>query len=102
MEYREKRAQLSAILHSLAPNVYFQAPSNNEMCYPCIMYEIVSGDTQFADNYPYHFEFRYQITIIDPDPNSELPTKVAGLQKCIMDRVYPKDGLYHYVFNLYY
>ncbi len=102
MEYQGKRAKLSQLLHSIAPNVYFQPPSDSEMCYPCILYDRDTGDTQFADNAPYHFEFRYQIIVIDRDPDSEIPSKVAMLPKCVMDRAYPKDGLMHYVFNLYY
>lgn len=83
-------------------HVYFQPPSNIQMKYPCIVYERGTGDTQFADNNPYIFKFRYQITVIDWNPDSPIPEKVAELPMCTMDRHFVSDNLHHDVFNCYF
>lgn len=83
-------------------HVYFQPPSNIQMKYPCIVYERDTGDTQFADNYPYIFKIRYQITVIDRNPDSLIPAKVAELPMCMMDRHFVSDNLHHDVFNCYF
>lgn len=83
-------------------HVYFQPPSTIYMNYPCIVYERNTGDTQFADNYPYIFKLRYQITVIDKNPDSLIPSKVAALPLCTMDRHFVSDNLHHDVFNCYF
>lgn len=83
-------------------HVYFQPPSNIQMKYPCIVYERDTGDTQFADNNPYIFKFRYQIAVIDRNPDSPIPEKVAELPMCTMDRHFVSDNLHHDVFNCYF
>lgn len=83
-------------------HVYFQPPSTIYMNYPCIVYERNTGDTQFADNYPYIFKLRYQITVIDKNPDSLIPSKVAALPLCTMDRYFVSDNLHHDVFNCYF
>ena len=83
-------------------HVYFQPPSNIQMKYPCIVYERDTGDTQFADNNPYIFKLRYQITVIDRNPDSLIPAKVAELPMCTMDRHFVSDNLHHDVFNCYF
>lgn len=85
-----------------SPNVYFQPPEDFKMAYPCIRYKFSDGNTIFADNAPYRFKRRYQITVIDANPDSEIPDKVAMLPMCIMDRAYQSKDLNHYVFNIYY
>lgn len=96
------RKKLQKILEEFCPNVYFQPPENIQLQYPCIIYNRSSGDTQFGDNKPYIFEQRYQVTVIDRDPSSEIPKKVAMLPLCVMDRHYTMDNLNHDLFNLYF
>lgn len=93
---------MKSVDHSLADHVYFQPPSNIRMKYPCIVYERSTGDTQFADNYPYIFKIRYQITVIDKNPDSPIPAKVAQLPMCTMDRHFVSDNLHHDVLNCYF
>lgn len=83
-------------------HVYFQPPSSVRMKYPAIVYSRTSGDTTFADNIPYRFMHRYQITLIDPDPDSEILDRIAQLPYCVMDRHYVADNLNHDSFQLYY
>lgn len=99
-----RRLELQNILEGIlgTRNVYFQPPENIKLQYPCIMYSRTSGDTQFANNAPYIMHKRYQIIIMDKDPDSIIPDKVAMLPMCIFDRSYTADNLNHYVYNIYY
>lgn len=83
-------------------NVYFQSPATVKMNYPCIVYGRSDVSAIFADNIPYKNQVRYQITVIDPDPDSVIPSKVAVLPTCIFDRHFTADNLNHDVYNLYY
>ena len=100
----ERRLKLQTILEELlgADNVYFQPPESLRIEYPCIIYRWDTGDTQFADDEPYIFMRRYQITVIDRNPDSAIPDKIRNLPRCIMDRTYVSDNLNHYIFNIYF
>lgn len=98
------RAQLQTLLLTLIgnDNVYFQPPPTVKMKYPCIRYERDNADTKFADNKPYSHAKRYLVTVIDSDPDSEIPDKVAALPKCNFNRFYTADNLNHDVFQLFF
>lgn len=83
-------------------NVYFQPPESIKMKYPCIVYNLSSGDTKYADDYVYSFTRRYNVTIIDKDPDSEIPDGMSRFKMCSFDRMFTSDNLNHFVFNLYY
>lgn len=85
-----------------ARNVYFQPPESIKLIYPCIIYGWSSNDTKFADDGPYFHKRRYTVTVIDKNPDSEIPDKLARLQLCVLNRCYIADNLNHYVFTLYY
>lgn len=91
---------LEAILGSR--NVYFQPPANVQMEYPAIVYHRDSAETLFAGNNAYRYTKRYQVTVIDRDPDSEIPDQVAELPMCTFSRAYAADNLNHSVFNLYF
>jgi hypothetical protein len=96
------RLSLHTVLKSILTNVYFQPPPSLTMSYPCIVYERSNIDTKFADNNPYSLETRYMVTVIDPNPDSTSPMKIAALPKCNFDRHFTADNLNHDVFSLYY
>jgi hypothetical protein len=98
------RLELQSLLETLlgSRNVYFQPPPTITMKYPCIVYNLDDMDTIFADNYPYKVEKRYSLTIIDKDPDSNVPDKIALLQKCIFDRHFVTDNLNHNIFVIYF
>ena len=96
------RKGLSDMLHAICDHVYFQPPESVKLIYPCIIYEIRSGDTVYANDLPYRFDYSYNITVIDPDPDSEIPLEVAKLPMCKMDRFFTSDNLNHYAFTMYY
>lgn len=72
------------------------------MQYPAIVYKRDDMDTLFAGGKPYRLETRYQVTVIDRDPDSVLPTKVAGLPLTSYDRSYQAENLNHDVFTIYF
>ena len=96
--------QLQSLLEDLlgSDKVYFQPPANVSLVYPCIIYKRDSSQTEFADNSPYYRKIRYQVTVNDKNPDSELPNKVAALPLCLFDRFYTADNLNHDVFNLFF
>lgn len=96
------RLELSDILHGICDHVYFQPSESYQMKFPCIVYQRRTGDTFFADNKPYIIHQCYTVTVIDSDPDSEIPMRVAELPMCKFDRTYSVDNLYHSTFILYY
>ncbi len=98
------RLELQTLLETLlgSRNVYFQPPPADKMKYPCIVYNLDNMDSKFANNYPYKVEKRYSLTVIDKDPDSLIPDKVALLQKCIFDRHFVTDNLNHNIFVIYF
>ena len=97
-----QRLQLHELLETIADNVYFQPPPNIQIEYPCIIYHRDYANTDFADNNPYTFTLRYMVTVIDRDPDSDIPGKVALLPMCIFNRFYTADSLNHDVFRLFF
>ena len=98
----QSRLLLHNILKTFVDNVYFQPPENIQLVYPCIIYKRDSATTSFADNSPYRYKKRYQIMVIDEDPDSPIPDKIAELPMCTFERFYTADYLNHDVFNLYF
>lgn len=99
-----QRLELQILLVSLleSNNVYFQPPPSINMQYPCIVYKRDTAITNFADNKPYKNKKRYQVTVIDPNPDSEIPDKVAALSLCSFDRFFTTDNLNHDIYNLFF
>jgi hypothetical protein len=97
-----QRLELQELLETFTDNVYFQPPTNVVMEYPCIVYRRDFADTKFADDKPYTSELRYAITIIDRDPDSEIPAKVAAMPKSLFNRFFTVDNLNHDVYNVYF
>ena len=97
-----QRLDLQRILEEFTTNVYFQPPENVQIQYPCIIYKRDFAETHFADNKPYSYERRYMITVIDQNPDSEIPGKVATLPKSLFNRFYTVDNLNHDVFSVYF
>ena len=96
------RLDLQDIFEEMASNVYFQPPTNIKLLYPCIIYKRDQQSNQHADNLPYRSNVRYLVTVVDRNPDSDLPSKVAALPMCSFSRAYAADNLNHDVFNLYF
>lgn len=99
----DRRLELHALLLSLGTaNVYFQPPANLQMKYPAIVYQRDNAVSEFANNEPYRYTKRYQVTVIDRDPDSPIPDKVAALPTSSFRRNFAADNLNHDVFTLYF
>lgn len=98
------RTQLQSDLVSIlgTSNVYFQPPSDFQLSYPCIIYSRSDIHSEHANNKPYKLLKEYTITVIDQDPDSLIPDKVAMLPQCSFDRAFKADKLNHDIFTLLY
>lgn len=98
------RLDFQGVLENLLEglNVYFQPPSNDQMSYPAIIYNRDYKNVLFADNSPYRGTTRYQITVIDANPDSALPDLVAQLPLTTYVRHYTTQGLNHDIFYVYF
>lgn len=97
-----QRLDLHELFLTMTPNVYFQPPPSKVMQYPCIVYKRDYQNTQFANDQPYLRRKRYQVTVIDSDPDSEIPDMVGALPLCVFDRFFTADQLNHDVFRIYF
>lgn len=100
----KSRIGLSKIFKETLGNdhCYFSPPTSINMKYPCIKYELDRIDSKFADNLPYATAKKYTATVIDPNPDSEIPEKMLEIPYCRFDRMYIVDGLNHFVFTIFY
>jgi hypothetical protein len=97
-----KRLELQQLLETFTDNVYFQPPTNIQLKYPCIIYHRDWAETKFANDKPYNHTKRYMIMVIDQDPDSTIPDKVAEMPMSLFNRFYTADNLNHDVFNVYF
>lgn len=99
-----QRLLLHSILKNIlgSNNVYFQPPASMQLTYPAIIYSRTSDETVYAENVPYDRWIRYQITVIDKNPDSDVPNNVAKLAMCKFNRFYTSDNLNHDVFNIFF
>jgi hypothetical protein len=99
---QQRRLQLHDLLLTFCDNVYFQPPANIYMEYPCIVYSRDFAETKFADNQPYDKVQRYLVTVIDRDPDSDIPDKVAGMPMNTFNRFFTTDDLNHDVYQVFF
>ena len=98
------RLDLHAILVSIlgSNNVYFQPPPTITMNYPCIIYKRDRDRVSHANNKQYSRRKRYQVTVIDENPDSNIPDLVSELPLCSYERFYTADNLNHDVYNIFF
>jgi hypothetical protein len=99
-----QRLELQAVLVDIlgSSNVYFQPPPSIHMQYPCIVYNRDRVDAAYADNEPYKHKTRYQVMVIDANPDSDIHWKVGELPMSSYDRFFTADNLNHDVYNLFF
>lgn len=83
-------------------NVYFQPPASVKLNFPCIIYERSNVNTLNADDTNYITKKQYTVTVIDKNPDSELPDKISELPYCSFERFFVSDNLNHDVFKIFY
>ena len=98
------RLELQTILETLlgSRNVYYQPPESLKMGYPAIRYSKSDINSKHANNTKYTNTTRYQIIIIDKDPDNEVIQKVLQLPLSSYERHYVSENLNHDVINLYF
>lgn len=84
-------------------NVYYQPPASIKMNYPCIRYSLSGIDSLRADDRQYKNTRRYEIILIDTNPDSIFFDRILNrFSMCSFDRPYTADNLNHFVFTIYY
>lgn len=99
------RLELQELLQALVPvgwKVYHQEPGSLQMSYPCILYKRSDLQIEHADNAPYNSWKRYSITVIDRDPDSSIPAKIAALPTASFVQHYVADNLNHDVYSIFF
>lgn len=83
--------------------VYFQPPSKTKMVYPCIRYSRSIPASRNADNMRYYDKNRYDLVVIDPNPDTKIPDYILNtFTYCSMGRPYTADNLNHYPMTIYF
>lgn len=103
----ENRLKLHTVLCDIlgSDKCYYEPPSTIRLEYPCFIYNKEKGKILHADNIRYLYKERYSLTIIDTNPDSELPGKLfsSNISYLEEDRSpYVADGLYHFSYTLYF
>lgn len=84
-------------------NVYFQPPESVKLKYPCIIYQLSNEYVLHADNIRYNKKKMYDVTIIDKDPDTQIPDELSDyFDYCSFDRYFTTNNLNHYIYQLYY
>lgn len=97
------RTELQATLEEIlgSSNAYFQPPASVKMHYPAIKYSLSGIENTHANNAVYRQDDKYELVVIDKDPDSEIVRRVSRLPKCRFVRHYVADNMGHDVFELY-
>jgi hypothetical protein len=100
----DRQPEFQAILQNIMGDnkVYFQPDENIKMVYPCIVYQRDLMTTQFASNIPWRRTLRYQVTLIDRDPNSPYLEGIAELPLSAFNRHFVVDNLNQDNFIIYF
>lgn len=96
-----RRIKLEDMLNAICTNVYFNPPEGFKMAFPAIRYSLTDKNYNSADNIKYRNYDRYQLTIIDQDPDSDIVDQVLKLPYTSFDRSYRDEYLNYWVVNIY-
>lgn len=72
------------------------------MNYPAIVYALEDINNKHADDGVYLSPRRYQVTLIDKNPDSEYIGKLAALPMCRFVRHFKSDNLNHYIYSIFF
>jgi hypothetical protein len=98
------RADLHELLTELlgTANVYFSPPPELKMSYPCIVYNRDRPRVIFGGNAMYGLRKGYMLTVIDRDPDSEIPDRVSALPYCSFERFFATNNLNHTIYKIFF
>ena len=97
-----QRIDLHKILCGISPHVYFQPPESVRMLFPCIVYSLEDADVKHADNSKYLKKKCYTVTVVDKNPDSEIPDRLDELQYASFSRHYTSNNMHHFSYRIYY
>lgn len=96
----EVQEMLEKILGS--SNVYFQAPPNTGMKYPCIVYRFDRFGRDNADNQPYILTGRWEIHYMYKSIKNDIKeTMLFAAPYVTFDRRIVADGVYNDYYTIY-
>lgn len=100
----DKRLKLDNLLRKTlgSDQVYFQPPESVIMHYPCIVYNVSKIPVEYADDKVYLTNPKYVIRYITTEPDEEMRFTLIKVLGVPIIQTYAKDGLYHYIYELYY
>lgn len=81
------------------PHLYYQPPENVKLVYPCIIYQLASFTSRYADNLPYHQYVHFDVTYITRSPKSYVPVELVKTMNFNFDRYFVADNLHHYAYR---
>ena len=98
------RLEIQALLEEIpgVKKVYFKAPPNKSMVYPCIIYQTNNTNTMKANNKKYLKYRNYLLTLVTDNPDTDIIDRIEDLQYCTFDRQFVNDNKYHYIFSIYF
>lgn len=99
-----QRLELQALLEEAigSENVYFQPPEGFKLEYPCVVYQLDRGQSEFADNKVYSHRRNYQVTFITRNPDNDEYYRLVELPLTVFERFFIAHNLNHYVFSTYF
>lgn len=100
-----KRLKLQKIFENILENkhVYFQPPEGMKLEYPCIIYKKAVPSITRADNRVYTLTPRYEVTIVDKNPESTIPYSILNaIESSSIDRYFVTNNLNHTIMTVFY
>jgi hypothetical protein len=83
-------------------NVYYNPPASVKMSYPAIVFSRSRIEKKNANNMAYMQSHKYEVTVIDGDPDCKYIAEILRLPMCTFDRHFVSDNLHHNTFTLYF
>lgn len=98
------RMDIQTLLKELldSDQVYFQPPPSINMTYPCIVYHLDTESVKRANNKAYNRQKGYRVTVMDWNPDSEIPDKIGDLPRSRFSRKYTAEKLNHFVYIVFF
>lgn len=100
----QRSQELQAVFEGIlgSRNVYYNPPASVRMSYPAIVFSRSRIDKKNANNKAYIQNHRYDVTVIEGDPDCKYAGAVLKLPTCTFDRHFVSDNLHHISFTLYF
>jgi hypothetical protein len=82
--------------------VYGQAPGNDAMTYPAVVYEKDDEEVVHADNLPYNVTDGYLVTVMEKDVNTPIAKLIRQLPTCRFNRAFVSENVNHTVYKIFF